>query len=148
MKFQIFLDKDLNSTNSGCNTTSPMTSSLITLYTTRGVDDVCQASIFSFSGFRENDVQMFYFNPICVPHHVTDEVINLILHTSGHRWDLWSFRFLDKDFNSTNYGENTTPLMTSSLSPYILHGELMTYAKFNLFSLRSFWRQWCSNFFH
>ena len=46
--------------------------------------------------------------------------------------------FSDKDFNSTNYGWNTTSPMTSSLSPKIPHGELMTYAKFEFFSFSSF----------
>ena len=44
----------------------------------------------------------------------------------------------EKDFNSINYGWNTTSPIMSSLSPCITHGELMTHAKFQFFSLRNF----------
>jgi len=65
-------------------------------------------------------------------------VINLILH-SYRVTDLISdiSDFSDKDFNSTNSRWNSISLMTS-LSPYIPHMELMTYAEFQFFSLSGF----------
>ena len=81
---------------------------------------------------------VFIFNPIRPPDHVTDDVINLILHS--HRVVDQTYEvsdFSDKDFDSTNYGWNTTSAMTLLLSPYNPQGEL-AYAKCQLFLLSGF----------
>ena len=77
---------------------------------------------------------VFIFNPIWPPDHVTDDVINLILHSHCVVDQIYEISgFLNKDFDSNNYGWNTTSPMMSLLSPDIPHGEFMTYAKFRFF---------------
>ena len=73
MKFQIFLDIDLNLTSLGWNTTSPMTLAIS--------PDIPHGQMMKYTKFKkkllghfEEDFQFFPFNPIWLPYHVTYDV--------------------------------------------------------------------------
>ena len=71
-----FLDTDFNSTSYCWNTTSPMTSSLFTLFTKWGVDDICQVSVFFRWAVSEKIMSNFFFpfNQIWLPYPVTYDI--------------------------------------------------------------------------
>ena len=112
------------------------------------VDHMYEVSHRSVKRFwRKRFFDVFIFNPIWLPDHMTNDIINLIFHSKWVVCLIYEVSdFLEKDFNSTNYSWNTTSPIMSSLSLYILHWELMTCKVSIFFFIERFWIR-CPIFF-
>ena len=113
----------------------------ISNYIPHGKSIICMKFCIDLLSCSGEEVYIFIFNPIWPTDHVTEDIVNLIRYSHRVEDQVYEVSdFSDKDFDSTNYGWNTTSLMMSSISPKNTMGSWWCmYAKFIFFHWVSEW---------